>query len=65
MEGEIFNVYLIACGGIGQKEALRRVREIGIKATRATSAYVGQTAVLVFTHNQRKLHRISRLLYGR
>jgi hypothetical protein len=61
----IYNVYKATEGGLGQKYALQRLKDAGIKAVGCTSCYVGQTAVMVHTDNKRTLARVSNLLYGR
>lgn len=61
----IFSIMKATEGGMGQKTALELLKDAGIKAEKATSIYVGHTAVLVRTENKRTLARTERILYGR
>lgn len=59
-----FSVLSAREGGIGQREALRRLKEVGILAFPWPSAYVGHVGVGVRTHNRRTLRRIQNILYS-
>ena len=58
-----FNVMRAAEGGIGQREALRRLKAAGIKAGRGYSPYVGHVGVTVYG-GKRIQARADRVLYG-
>ncbi len=59
-EQTLFNVFKASEGGFGQRLALELLRGEGIDARPATSAYVGQTGVVVYGGKriQRKAERI-------
>lgn len=59
----IFNIYKVSEGGMGQKLAIELLKDAGIVAKPCISHYVGQTAVSVKTKDVRKLDRIYRILY--
>ncbi len=60
-----FNILKATEGGMGQKEALRRLKEAGFAAYPSTSAYVGLTVVSILGTSQRAVARAERILYGR
>jgi hypothetical protein len=60
----IFNILSVREGGIEQNHALRLLQGAGIEAFRATSAYMGHTAIGVKTLNRRTLRRVGNLLYS-
>lgn len=59
----IFNIYKVSEGGMGQKLAIELLKDAGIIAKPCISRYVGQTAVSVKTNSVRKLEKIARILY--
>jgi hypothetical protein len=62
--GHIYSVLKATEGGMGQREAIRLLREAGIRAMPTTSVYVGHTAVVVMG-NKRVQQRATRILFGR
>jgi hypothetical protein len=60
----VFSVTKVSEGGMGQRWAMQLLKDAGIKAEKAYSPYVGQTAVQVKTRNKRLRRRIERILYG-
>jgi hypothetical protein len=59
----IFSVYKVSEGGIGQREAIRLLREKKIKAERAYSPYIGQTGIKVMG-TRRQIKRAESIIYG-
>lgn len=57
------SVMKVSEGGIGQVQAIRFLKEKGIKAERGYSPYVGQSGVRVFG-GKRVQERAKRLLWG-
>jgi len=49
-------------GGLGQRQALLEIKELGIKAVGSTSCYVGHTAVVV-TGTKEQHKKVSDLLF--
>ena len=58
-----FSVTKVNEGGMGQVQAIRLLKEHGIKAERDYSPYVGQSGVLV-KGTTRQILKASRLLHG-
>jgi polyribonucleotide nucleotidyltransferase len=44
---QTYHVLKATEGGLGQRQALLELKELGIKAVGSTSCYVGHTAVIV------------------
>ena len=59
---EIYHVLKATEGGIGQKQALADLKNLGIKAVGSTSCYVGHTAVVV-TGTKEQHKKVSDLLF--
>lgn len=61
----VLNFYKAAEGGPVKKDILDALKHAKIPAIGSTSMYVGQTAVIIKTHNKRLIKRAERIVYGR
>ena len=59
---QTYHVLKATEGGIGQKQALADLKNLGIKAVGSTSCYVGHTAVVV-TGTKEQHKKVSDLLF--
>ena len=63
---QIYHILKASEGGLGQKQALFDLKELGIKAKGTTSCYVGHTAIQVIDPITEEQHeQIQALLWGK
>lgn len=62
MRSEIYSFLTVAEGGIGQKDILLMLAQVGIKAKPTTSSLIGHSAVIVYG-NQRVQNKACRIIY--
>lgn len=65
MNDTILSVRKTSEGGPGQRATIQLLKRAGIKAQRAHSPYVGQTGVMILSHDKRVIARAERLVFGR
>lgn len=61
----LFNVDKVSEGGMGQKHAIRLLKEAGfLNVTAFPSIYVGQSGVMVCHITRREMRKIEKILWG-
>jgi hypothetical protein len=60
---QLFSVDKVSEGGMGQKEAIRRLKEAGIDCAPGHTPYVGQSGVRVFG-TQTEIDQAETILFG-